>query len=449
MKTHFIYYIMLTGLTVLPLGKLAAQNKPLSLEEAVSYALSHNKDLQVQTLEREKALQSIREAKSNLLPTVSAAGSYSYYFSRPVIFMPGSLTGRAEEPVVDVAVGGKNAFNSTLTLTQPLLSEASRQKVKSTQVVEQLTQEKTTALRSEVIRQVHANYYTILLLQKQLALIQQSFERNKQALADSRSLLSQGRALVVDTLRNYIALQNLKPTLSSLQSRIIISQSELKTLIGMNAGEEISLSDSLVTDLFAMEKPMRLEQALDIALQQRPDIKSQALSVELSKKQIEATRAEKLPSLWAVGQFQVQGQADNKRLTDYNWPNTSFVGAQLVVPIFSGFKTDSRIKQSRISYQQQSVGLSYLKEKISNEIASRLSTLQEAHERWVVNQQTVQSAEVSYSTIRDRYKQGLSSRLEFTDAELALSQAKINQLQSVFELHMAQLDLEKALGRLQ
>jgi outer membrane protein len=448
MKTTFIYHIMLAGLTVLPLGTLSAQSKPLSLQEAVSHALSHNKDLQVQTLEREKALQSVREAKSNLLPSVNAAGSYSYYFSKPVIFMPGSLTGQAEEPVLDVAVGGKNAFNTTLTVTQPLLSEASRQKVKSTQMAEQITKEKTTALRSEVIRQVHAHYYSILLLQKQLELLHQSLERNKQALADSRSLLSQGRALVVDTLRNYIALQNLKPTISSLQNRLSISAAELKTLIGLQTEEEISLSDSLVTDLFSMEKPISFDQALEIALQLRPDVKSQALSVELSKKQIEATKAEKLPSLWAVGQFQVQGQADNKSLTNYNWPNTSFLGGQLVVPIFSGFKTDSRIKQSKISYQQQSIGLSYLKEKISNEIASRLALLQEAHERWSVNAQTVQSAQVSYTTIRDRYKQGLSSRLEFTDAELALSQAKMNQLQSVFDLHMAQLDLEKALGRL-
>lgn len=449
MKTNFIYHIMLAGMSVLPLGKIAAQSKPLSLEEAVSYALAHNKDIKVQSLEEDKSLQAVKEARSNMLPSVSATGAYSYYFSKPVIFMPGSLTGNAEEPVVDVAVGGKNAFNNVLTVNQPLLAEASRQRVKSTLVAGQITKEKTTALKSEVIRQVHAGYYTILLLQKQLELQHQSFERNKQALDDSKSLLKQGKALVVDTLRNYIALQNLKPTISSLKSRINISKSELKTLIGIKADQEINLSDSLATSLYDADKPLSLEQAVEIALQLRPDIKSQVLTIELSKKQMDATKAERLPSLWATGQFQVQGQADNKSLTDYRWPNTSFIGAQLVVPIFTGFKTDARIKQTKINFQQSNIGFEYTKEKVRNELSSKLAILEEAYERWSIEEQTVKSAQISYNTIRDRYQQGLSSRLEFTDAELAFSLAKINQLQAVFDLHMAHLDLEKALGRLQ
>jgi outer membrane protein TolC len=48
--------------------------------------------------------------------------------------------------------------------------------------------------------------------------------------------------------------------------------------------------------------------------------------------------------------------------------------------------------------------------------------------------------------MNDRYKNGLGSRLELTDAELALTQAKINYLQAVYNIRVLHIELQRSLG---
>ncbi len=50
--------------------------------------------------------------------------------------------------------------------------------------------------------------------------------------------------------------------------------------------------------------------------------------------------------------------------------------------------------------------------------------------------------------VNDRFANGLSSRLELTDAELALTQAKINYLQAVYNIKVLHVQLQQSLGLL-
>ncbi|HWV67434.1 TolC family protein, partial [Chitinophaga sp.] len=99
-------------------GKLHAQHKALSLSAALEIAEKGNRTVQAQLLEEIHAKALTAESKGALLPTISANVSYSYYFDRQTIFLPGYFAGTSK-PVQDVAVGGKNAFNGMLTLYQP------------------------------------------------------------------------------------------------------------------------------------------------------------------------------------------------------------------------------------------------------------------------------------------------------------------------------------------
>lgn len=65
-----------------------------------------------------------------------------------------------------------------------------------------------------------------------------------------------------------------------------------------------------------------------------------------------------------------------------------------------------------------------------------------------IQETTVQSAELNHHMMEDRFKNGLGSRLELTDAELALTQAKINYLNAVYNLRMLHVELQNTLGLL-
>lgn len=445
MKTKFLNIPM--ALLLLFSGEvLHAQEKDLSLEEALAMAANGNKELQVQTLEEIRFKELTREAQSRLLPNISANAAYSRYFDRQVIFLPGSFAG-TDKAVQDVAVGGKNAFNGFLSLNQPLLMETARRQKQAAVINEKIQKEKTTDLKSQLAFQISANYFSLLLMYNQLSLQQQSLSRNTRALEDTRALFAQGRSLKVDTLRSFIAVENLKSSISYLKNNIEVSGIQLKRLIGLNDMAEIKPTDSLNVDSDQAEF-YTLDKALKTAELNRHDLKLQRLSVEQGEKQLSASKAERLPQASVIGQYQLQAQADNLNLGNYTVPRTSFLGLQLTVPIFNGNRTGAQINQARIKVRQEKIRLDDLQEEMNAELAAIISRWKEANAQLTIQKTTVAAAELSYVMMNDRYKNGLSSRLELTDAELALTQGKINYLQAVYHLKVLRVELQRSLGLL-
>lgn len=423
-----------------------AQERTLSLAEALAMAANGNKELQVQTLEEIRYQEITREVQGRLLPSISANAAYSRYFDRQVIFLPGSFAG-TDKAVQDIAVGGKNVFNGFLSLNQPLFLENARRQKQAAVINEKIQKEKTTDLQSQLAFQISASYFNLLLMNNQLSLQQQSLSRNSRALEDTRALFAQGRSLKVDTLRSYIAVENLKSSISYLRNNIEVNGIQLKRLIGLNEAAEIKPTDSLNVESDQAEF-YTLDQALKTAELNHHDLKLQRLSIEQGEKQLSVSKAERLPQASIVGQYQLQAQADNLRLGSYTWPRTSFLGLQLSVPIFNGNRTNAQINQARIKLRQEKIRLDDLQEETNAELAAIISRWKEANTQLSVQKRTVEAAELSYVMMNDRYRNGLSSRLELTDAELALTQGKINYLQAVYNLKVLHVELQRSLGLL-
>jgi len=91
--------------------------------------------------------------------------------------------------------------------------------------------------------------------------------------------------------------------------------------------------------------------------------------------------------------------------------------------------------------------LADLKANIRAEIEMCLSVFNEARKRIEVQSKTIAVAERSYRISQLRFREGIGSRLELTDAELQLNKAKTNYLQAVYDYLMASVLLDRALGR--
>lgn len=443
-----ISYIVATLLLLSSVNTLYSQTRKLSLAEALEMARHGNKALQVQVLEEINAKEMSRETKGGLLPSISGQLGYSYYFDRQIIFLPGSFAGTTK-PVQDVAVGGKHTYNGFVSLYQPLYVPATHQHVKASHTNEKMEYERIADLKSKVALQVSTRYLDILVRNSQLALLDQSLQRNVKALQDSRALLAQGRGLKSDTLSSFIAVENLKSSISYLKNNIEVSGIELQRLIGTDELVELELTDKLETDMEADKGEFyQLDEAYQIAKTSRHDLNIQQLSIDLQQNKLKATQAMLLPQLALIGQYQVQAQADNMKFGQYVLPRTSFLGLQLTVPIFNGNRTKSQISQAKIKAEQEDLRLADLKENIKTELATLITKWKEANTQIVIQETTVESAEVNHRMMDDRFKNGVGTRLELTDAELALTQAKINYLNAVYTLRMLHVELRHALGLL-
>lgn len=440
--------IISTGLLLIAGSiSLKAQQTTLSLSGALEMAKKGNKQLQAQALEEIYSAEQSKEISNGYLPNISAGASIVRYFDRQVIFMPGSFV-NSNNAVEAVSVGGKNALNGFVSLYQPIIDPSIGRQLGVNKISEKIEKEKSIDLQRKIAYKVAALYLNMLLMNEQADLLDQSLQRNIRALIDSRLLFLQGKAIKADTLSNFIAVENIRSAVSYLKNNIEVSELELKRLIGMEKEGRIILTDKLEFDLAAGRSPFdSLDEALKIAAANRKDLGIQQLAIELQQQKTKAARAALMPKLSLIGQYQIQAQEDDFRFD--TWPRTSFVGLQFSVPVFDGNRTRSRTKQARIKAEQETIRLNDLKDEVKNRLGSILSKWEEALRQLDIQQATVVSAELNHRMMEDRFKNGRSSRLELTDAELALTQAKISYLQAVYNLKVLDVELKNALGLLE
>ncbi|HEX2867411.1 MAG TPA: efflux RND transporter permease subunit [Ignavibacteriales bacterium] len=421
----------------------------ITLKDAVSIAVEQNRDLKVAFYDKEKNEERVREAYGNALPTVTGSGQYIRNLKLPVFYMPGFSfdphAGIILGPSQPMEIGLNNNFSGTISAEWPLYQGAIYAGIRAAKIIREISAENIINTRAQTITDVKKAYYNILIVKEQYNLLRQSIKRGSQALKDVKLLYAQGLAGELDTLRAFVAVENLKPMMIKTENGISIAKSCLVNLLGLPAGDVIETADSLTSSEFTGQYDMAGVSA-DEALNKRPELSLLDLQIRANDELINAEIAGHLPTLAAFGQLKAELQADTYNFNQ-RWPASAVVGLSLSVPIFTGFRTDAKIEQARIEKKKLETQLDNLRDFILTDVKVKTSSVEESHRRIESQKQTVNSAERSYEMTRSRWLKGLSRQTDLFDAELALTQAKTNYLQAVYDYLTAQAELEKSLGR--
>jgi outer membrane protein len=434
--------IMLLSALLLIINNVNAQTKEITLKEALQLASRGNRNLQIQVLQNQKMEEVVKEAKSFLLPTVTLNTMYSVYGERPVIYLRNETGPRK---VNDIRYGGRFVFDGTITASYPILNHVSKSNIRMAGFSQEIQKQETKYTEEQLALDITQLYLTVLVSKERKSLLEQSLHRNQRALKDSRSLFLQGKNLKTDTLSNYISVQNLAAAISALNNNINVLSVQLKQLMGIENNVQLEFTDSL--SIPVEEAMFQITgSGLGIAIDNRKDLKIQSLMLDQRKEQLTGTKAEFKPQLSVVAQYQVQTQEDNLQFWNYGFPRTAFAGIRLNIPIYSGGRLKYRTSQSQIEIKKNELAVTELKNKIQTELISLSANLQEAYNQWKIQEENVKAAEINYRMMNDRYRNGLGNRLELTDAELALTKAKLDSLQTVYSVRLIEAEMKKAMG---
>lgn len=439
-----MYYqrIMLLSALSLTINSINAQTKKITLKEALQLASKGNRQLQIQVLQNQKMEEIVKEAKSFLLPTVSLNTTYSIYGERPVIYLRNET---APQKVNDVKFGGRFVFDGNIIANYPIVNPVAKSNIRIEGFNQEIQKQETRNAEEQLALDITQLYLTTLVTKERKSLLEQSLRRNDRALKDSRSLFLQGKNLKTDTLSNYISVQNLTAAISALNNNINVLSVQLKQLMGVENNVQIEFTDSLSISID--EAMFQITSSgLAVAIDNRKDLKIQSLILDQRKEQLTGAKAEFKPQLSIVAQYQIQTQEDNLHFWNYGFPRTSFAGIRLNIPIYSGGRLKYRASQSQIEIEKNELAVIELKHRIQTELISLSANLQEAYNQWQIQKQNVEAAEINYTMMNDRYRNGMGSRLELTDAELALTKAKLDNLHSIYTIRLAETELKKALG---
>ena len=118
----------------------------------------------------------------------------------------------------------------------------------------------------------------------------------------------------------------------------------------------------------------------------------------------------------------------------------------LSVPIFSNFNTDYSVEQARLSLIQADIEKSKLEQQIKTEVQTAFLNLESAEKQIEISKRSVKSAELNYTSMKERYNVGAATITELTLANNQYIIAQINKVSGFYDYILAQKELQYALG---
>lgn len=437
MKKTLLLFIMFSVL-------LLAQTKQtsvLNLEQAISLALEKNADLKIASMEVNKSEEKLREARSGLFPKLDVNGQYQRYIDKPVIFLPpGSPLGQT------LTIGSDNSYSAAASLSVPLFAWSLYQGIGLASDALTISQENYRSVKNKVVGDVKKAFLAVLLTRETKDVMQQSLKNAEDNFENIKRLNSAGTLSDYDVLRAEVQVENLKPTVLQMENNYVLSLEALKVTIGLDANQDIDVIGEM-----NFEEPYQIptqQDVIDELIKNNPQLAILENQVKLNDRNISLENSAYLPTLAGFGSYQYQAQANDFKFSDYNWVKTFVLGVQLQIPIFNGFKTQARVSQAEIGLNQSVEQKRNFTEVLKTQALSILYRIEQAVKRIEGQNKTVSQAAEGYEIAKRRLANSVAIQLEVNDAELALRQAKLNRLQAIYDLKVAEADLENVLGRI-
>ena len=442
-KNLNLAYALIVSLSLFAINSYAQQGQQnLSLAEVISLAHANNKELKAAQLEIEKADQQKVIAQSAFLPTISLNAQANHYFQLPPFF--GFGENLESDKIPYGRFGGEDQFAAGITAVQPLFAPWASPSLQRARLQQKQSIASAQAKKTEVVSEIRTTYLMLLVLNERIRLKQESIIRNKRVLQDSRSLFIQGKGLRVDTLRAFTAVKNLEPDLVKLSYAAETGNLRLRTLIGLDSLPDFKPADSL--QLLVADDSKTEDQIYEEIRSTNPELRMLTIQAELDKQQEKVASSYYLPVISLVGHYQVQSQTNGLDYGTAYYPGSSFIGLQISAPIFTGFSTHAKVRHASLAKDQSSLLVKQRQQQLRADVHDALSSRREALLRLESTVVVEETAKLSYTIIQFQYKSGIASRLELTDAELALSTAQSNYLEAVYDYLSAQIEINKLRG---
>jgi outer membrane protein TolC len=429
-------------LVAISLSAFAQNNKlTLTMDEAINLALEKNSELKIARLEVEKSEQKLREARSGLFPKLDLSGQYQRYINKPVIFLPpGSPFGKTLE------IGSDNSYLAAAQLSLPLFALPLYEGIGLASDALQIAEQNYLSVKNKIVGDVKKSFLAVILTRETKDVMQQSLKNAEDNFENIKRLNAAGTLSDYDVLRAEVQVENLKPVVLQMENNYKLSLEALKVAIGLDANQNIDVVGDMEFD--ENYKIPNEDEIIDELLKNNPQLAILEKQVMLNDKNVSLEQSAYFPSLAGFGNYQYQTQANDFKFSDYRWVKTFVLGLQLQIPIFNGFKTQSRVNQAEIGLNQAMEQKRNLTEAIKTQALSILYRVQQAVIRIQGQNKTVRTAQEGYEIAKRRLENNVGTQLEVNDAELALRQAKLNRLQAIYDFKVAESDLETVLGRI-
>lgn len=424
----------------------------LDIGKALEIALSENPTVKVANKEIQKKKYAQKGSYAALFPQVSFAADYNRTLKKQVMYMDGFDMGSSEIPGMEdmpnmdegIEVGRDNNWSLGFNASMPIVNAALWKSLSISAVDVELAVEQARSSKIAMINQVKKGYYGVLLANDSYRVFKESYDNAMENYLDIKRKFEQGTVAEYDLIRANVTVKNSEPNMLQAENALVLAKWQLKALLGMDLDINIECEGQLADfekDLFGDYL------STDTTLADNTDLRQMDLQAKQLAKTLTMQKFDYLPTLSLTGLYQWTAMNNDFKFKDYMWNPYSMIGVSLSIPIFSGGSKFYKIKQTRNSIEQLSLQREDTQRNLQLAIKQYIDNMNTCVKRFDASQKGVEQAERGYMISQKRYDTGAGTLLEMNDSELALTQAKLNFNQAIYDYMVAKADLEKVLGQ--
>ncbi|MGA7624560.1 MAG: TolC family protein [Candidatus Acidiferrales bacterium] len=386
----------------------------LTLQQAEKIAIQNHPQIQAASYLANAAKAQVTETRSD------------YY---PHVF--GSVTGVKAENDSRIGAG---ALNNSLILSrfaqgvtvQQLVTDFGRthELVKSSVLHAKAQEENVTTTREDVLLQVDAAYYNVLKAQAVLQVAQETV-KDRQLVADQVKEMEKNRLKSgLDVSFANVDLSEAQLLLVQAQNNLQASFADLSAALGLGEPKTFQLTEAPLPPA----PPADFNTLMAQAIQNRPELVSRRFDVNAANSYATAERDLWFPTISGVGVAGLTPIAEAGL-----GPRYAAAGFNVNIPIFNGRQFNALHAEATAQASAQEQYLRDTQNAIVRDVRTAWLNANSGFQRLSITQQLLDAANQALDLAQQRYRLGLSSIIELSQAQLNQTQAAITEASAKYD----------------
>ncbi len=427
----FVLYIAVALIMTMSTAAFAqaplVQKDTLTIQDAVALAMQYQPSIQSSAATLNTAQSASTIARSTYFPQVAATAGVTHT-EGAFVFNP---TIPAREQSYESYATGITASETVLDFGKMV------SRVRATGHLEEAAEHQYDSTQQTVAMNVMIAYYAVMQARQTVKVDSEAVDRAAEHVKQAKAFYSVGRRAQVDVAKAEVDLSNANVEYIRAKNQYQISRLQLENAMGVRFQTPFAVTEQFTQEPFVLP----LDSVLMTAMANRPEVMAARARVEANSSLVTAAWSQNLPTVSVAGA--------------YNWTNFNFpllsrwnVGLTVSLPIFQGFALQAGIDQAKAGEQTAKANLNTLVQSVQLDVEQQYLNVKAAEEEIASTQKLVEQAEISLTLAEKQYAAGVGGAIDVTDARLALSNARISQIQAFFDYNSSLVRLKRAMGAL-
>jgi outer membrane protein TolC len=432
----------------------------VSLAEAIELALSDSPTLMITEEQRAIAAQDVKGAWGGFMPTVSVG--YNYSKSHRVDFdVEQSEPGIYEIPTTDPnimvqfptkipngqyedeptnskykALSGRATLNVFDGFAKHGTLGSARRSLEAAEATVGYTRER-------VVELVVAAYYSLVRYEELASVARETRDQAAKELERTETYFRLGSAAKADVLQQRVRHENTKLAVVVADNNIEKGKADLAYVVNRPLAAGFAVDRTVLETDFAVEDVATM---YDEALRSRLDLQSTEKSVEARRQDVRVAMGGYYPRLDLFGNYNRDNNESPYKFGAQVSEATSF-GYSVSWNLFDRLQTVTNVSKAKAGARIADYQLQQARLNVQVEIRQLHNSLVEARERASLSRETMIQAEEGLRLAQERFRVGAGTSLDVIAAQVALADARSQEVQAKCDFLISRASLDRALGR--